>query len=105
MNEWSLDDEGPIAEAMAVWTGKGTLAWPQIDDARVVARFGPDVGQRLLPVLRRLYEDFYRSEASVKANGLSEMAESASAVFRKKHPTAGAAVVSALAWCYTFDHR
>ncbi len=101
----NLDDGGLVAEAMAVWTGQGTLAWPQLDDSRVMAHFGSDPGQRLLPLLRKLYDEFYASDAFLKANNLSEMAALASAAFREKYPAAGPAIVGALAWCYTFDNK
>jgi len=88
-----------------VWTGKGELAWPQLDDSRVLARFGPDRADQLLPVLRELYEDFYTSDAHRKAGSLSEMGAMASERFRRKYPLVKTSAVDALAWCYTFDYK
>jgi hypothetical protein len=105
MSEMNLEDGGLIAEAIAVWTGKGTATWPQVDDSRVMAHFGTEAGTQLLLALRKLYDEFYESDANLRADNLSEMAVLASAAFREKHPTAGTAIISALAWCYTFDFK
>ena len=105
MREMTHDEWERVADAMVVWTGKGELAWPQPDDARVIARFGSVSANELLPVLRTLYDEFYASDAHLKAASLPEMYAMASAQFRERHPLAGSSMVDALAWCYTFDYK
>jgi hypothetical protein len=104
MRKMTQDEWDRVADAIVVWTGKGELAWPQLDEARVLARFGPGV-QELLPVLRELYDDFYLSDARWRAADLAEMAEMARARFRDRYPLLRPSAVDALAWCYTFDYK
>jgi len=104
MRDMTQGEWDRVADAIVVWTGKGELAWPQVDDSRVLARFGRNGADELLPVLRELYEDFYTSDAHLRADNLSEMAALASAQFRRKYPFMKQAAVDALAWCYTFDY-
>lgn len=101
----SAVDWDRVAEAIVVWTGKDRLAWPHRDDRRVVDRFGAAAAAGLLPLVRRLYDEFYDSDAHLRAASLSEMAALASADFRKKHPQLSASAIDALAWCYTFDYK
>jgi len=105
MSEMTHEQWERVADAMVVWTGKGELAWPQLDDSRVIARFGSESASELLPVLRKLYEEFYASDAHLKAASLSEMSAIASAQFRENYPLARPSTVDALAWCYTFDYK
>jgi len=84
MIEMTHEEWKRVADAMVVWTGKGELAWPQPDDSRVIARFGSDSANELLPVLRTLYDEFYESDAHLKAANLPEMYAMASAQFREK---------------------
>jgi hypothetical protein len=105
MRDMTQGEWDRVADAIVVWTGKGELAWPQVDDSRVLARFGRNGADELLPVLRELYEDFYTSDAHLRADNLSEMAALASAQFRRKYPFMKQAAVDALAWCYTFDYK
>jgi len=94
-----------LVEAVLVWTGWGREMMPNRDDSKVIRRFGGDTAARLLPIIKRLEDDFYESDARLAADDLSQMAKLASDDFRKKHPGVPDQIVKALAWCYTFDFK
>ena len=43
---------------------------PNRDDSKVMRHFGPEVAARLLPVIKALEDDFYRSNARAAADNL-----------------------------------
>lgn len=92
-----------LSAAVVVWTGYGETAWPARDGERLARRFGTDHAADLLPLLRRLEQDFSDSDAHLDAPDLLAAAEAAAARFRSLHPEVSSAAVEALAWCYTFD--
>ncbi len=59
----------------------------------------------LMPIVKALYEDFYKSEARHTAPTLKEMGEQAALEFRLRHPEISDDAVIALAWCYTYDYK
>jgi hypothetical protein len=97
-------DEDNLTRAMLLWTGRGTRSWRQRDDAALVREFGEARGLDLLLAIRSLEADFYRSEAHLTEPDLQSMTARASAEFQSRHPDAPAALVDALAWCYSFDY-
>lgn len=105
MSEIDAPDSQQLVEAVLVWTGWGRDAMPNRDDARVMGHFGGDVAARLLPIVKRLEDDFYQSDARLAADDLSAMATRASDDFRNKHPGVPDDIVKAFAWCYTFDFK
>jgi hypothetical protein len=98
-------DSRQLVEAVLVWTGWGLEMMPNRDDSRVIRHFGDDAAARLLPIVKRLEDDFYQSDARLAADDLSQMAKLASDDFRRKHPGVSEQIVKALAWCYTFDFK
>jgi len=94
-----------LSAALVVWTGWGETSWPSRDDSRVVAVYGSDCALDLLPRLRALEDDFYKSEANLTVADLAEMGRVAATQFRKLHPEITESGVAALAWCYTFDFK
>lgn len=98
-------DAGLVTRAIVVWLGWGRAAWPDRNEASLVAEFGTDVAVDVLPEVRRLERDFYASDARRVAADLSTMGDQAAAEFRARHPEIGAEAVEALAWSYTFDYR
>src|SRR5262249_15975583 len=102
-----IDDLNPqqLVEAVVVWTGWGREMMPNRDDSRVAKHFGADAAARLMPIIKRLEDDFYQSDARLSADDLAQMAKLASDDFRKKHPGISDEIVKALAWCYTFDFK
>ena len=90
-----------------IWTGYGPrrLMYPQPDDARLTSHLGKEVAGQLLPLVNRLYDEFYESKANAVAPDLPEMARLSSAEFKAKHPEISDEAVAALAWCYTFDYK
>jgi hypothetical protein len=61
--------------------------------------------ERLLPIIKKLEEDFYSSDARLKAIDLEEMGKHAKAQFRRLHPNVAEEIASVFAWCYTFDFK
>lgn len=102
--EEALDSE-TVTRAIVVWTGWGRTAWPDRDEAALVAEFGAELALGVLAEVRRLEDRFYSSEASKVAPDLTAMAEQAAAEFRETHPDVGEEAVQALAWSYTFDFK
>ncbi len=94
-----------IVEAVIVWTGWGRGMMPNREDSLLFKHFGKAVTATLLPIIKSLEDDFYSSDARFKADNIQEMGELSSAQFRKKHPEIADEIVSAFAWCYTFDFR
>jgi hypothetical protein len=97
--------EDEISRAVVVWTGYGTTSWPQRDDDRLVAAVGSDAALDLLPIVRRLEDEFYESDARHTARDLAEMGNLAAAQFRDRHSELSDAAVAAFAWCYTYDYK
>jgi hypothetical protein len=100
-------DPDLVSRAVVVWTGHGdpAVSSPSRDERRLVDHFGPDAAVELLPVVRQLEGDFYKSDARHTASDLSTMADLASRDFVRLHPELPAEASVALAWCYTFDHK
>lgn len=93
------------SRAVVVWTGYGRSSWPARDEERLVSEFPLELATELVPVVRRLEDDFYRSDAHLTAPDLETMASVASAAFRTLHPEISDDAVAALAWCYTYDYK
>lgn len=98
-------DSTTLSSAIVIWTGYGHTSWPSRDEARVESAFGTNVATELVPVVRSLEEDFYRSEAHLTAVDLDSMAAEASRRFKQRHPEVSDEAIAALAWCYTFDYK
>lgn len=94
-----------IVEVFAVWTGWGLTPMPKRSDGRVVNRFGGNVAQELLPIVKSLQKEFYASVAETFTSDLNEMGEMASDRFRRAHPDIPETVIKILVWCYTYDFR
>ena len=94
-----------LPDVIAVWAGWGVSPMPKQNDERVIAHFGPQVAQELLPVIKSLEGEFYASATDILSNDLSEMGKIASERFREKHPGISEEIVKILAWCYTYDFR
>ena len=92
-------------EAIVVWTGFGRSSWPSRNDELIARHFGHETAAMLLPIIRRLEDDFYASDARHTASDLAEMARISSQQFKAKYPDVPDDAVRALAWCYTFDYK
>jgi hypothetical protein len=101
----SRDTPPLLAEAFAVWTGKGVSPMPKRDDDQVIAHFGAKVAQDLLPIIKSLEKDFYAAAKETISRDLNEMIEVASATFRAMHPDVSEDVVKILDWCCSYDWR
>jgi len=108
---WTIVDpmmkiDGALASwAVVVWTGHGHSSAPTRDENRLVSEFGPELAANLVPLVRGLEDDFYRSDANLTAPDLGAMAAEASEEFRALHPELSDDAVAALAWCYTYDYK
>jgi hypothetical protein len=98
-------DPARISDALVVWTGYGQMSWPQRDEERLARQVGPLAAADLLPIVRRLADEFYATNARYVAHDLIEMGELAAQDFKQRHPEITAAAIEALAWCYTFDYK
>jgi hypothetical protein len=105
MEAITVDDASMISEAIVLWTGKGRTPWPQRDENRVVERFGPDKARDLMPVVRNLEKEFYKSDAEFTVADLAEMMDVASAQFEKLHPELTNEAIEAFAWCYAYSKK
>lgn len=105
MGTLTREECGAVEEAIIEWTGYGVEAYPQREDARVEARFGKERAAELMSLVRRLDDDFYKSNASDIAADVAEMEQMALADFRRLHPELSSRAAKALAWCYTFDFK
>jgi len=94
-----------LIEAVQIWTGWGRSLFPNRDDVQLENRLGKEAAAKILPIVKFLEAEFYRSDARLNAANLQEMEALASAHFRLRHPTIPDEVVSAFAWCYTYDFK
>jgi hypothetical protein len=90
---------------MVVWTGWGEISRPARDERRLVERFGSETAAKLLPRLRQLEDEFYKSDARFVVADLEKMGDVATEQFRRAHPEISKAAIRALAWCYTYDYK
>ena len=70
-----------------------------------MSQVGADAAAELLPRVRALEEDFYATDARLKAPDLVVMGRMATDDFRRKHAEISDEAVEALAWCYTWDYK
>lgn len=105
MDRMSASEWQRLSEAMVLWTGWETFAWPHRDDSRLIDRFGAAEAAPLLPKVHEMSREFYLSKAFQVANDFKEMGDMAIADFKRANPDAPEAAMEALAWCYTFDYR
>jgi hypothetical protein len=97
-----------VSDALVVWTGKGSFAWPHrgaAGELRLADRFGRDRAAELVKRIHELTSEFYASDARHTVAELSEMGDLAAREFRRRHPELSDEAVDALAWCYTFDYK
>ena len=94
-----------LTEAVVLWTGWGNNPTPKRDNLALTKRFGPEASSRLLPIVKSIEKEFYKSEAWKVAKDLTEMSRMAIADFKKNHPEIPDAILQAFAWCYTFDYK
>ena len=101
VEEWSPE----LVEAVRIWTADGFNSLPQFEESLLVKRFGVDAANRLLPLVRKLYHDYHKSDAIAYANSIQEQFEMAKQDFLRKYPSAPETVVDALSRCYAFSNR
>ncbi|MGI8662558.1 MAG: hypothetical protein ACR2LQ_05010 [Acidimicrobiales bacterium] len=94
-----------ISEAIIVWTAWGREIRPARDELQLVAQFGDEKARDLLPLLRRLEDEFYESDARFTVADLAEMGDKAAARFRQLHPELTQDSIEAFAWCYSYDFK
>lgn len=105
MVEMKNVDSKTLARAVALWTGYDSASYPIRDDEVLRRVFPFEESVRLANIIRGLEDDFYKSQAHLAANNLSEMKDIASSDFRRLHPDLPEEIANAFAWCYTFDHK
>lgn len=105
MEELIHFDSSELIDAVRIWSGWGQYSWPHRDDSRLRSKLGDAKAESLLPIIKKLREDFYGSDAYLKAIDLAEMGKLAKARFQQLHPNVPEDIASVFAWCYTFDNR
>ncbi len=105
MDEMSRLGARLLARTVVVWTGWHRATWPQRDETAVVELLGEDLAAEVMPVVRRLEEEFFESDARFVASDLQEMGELAAARFRSLHAELPEELVQALAWSYVFTYK
>lgn len=98
-------DSPELIDAVRIWSGCGQYTWPFRDESRLRSKLGSAKAERLLPIIKKLQEDFYGSDANLKAIDLADMGTLAKTQFQQRHPNIPAEIASIFAWCYTFDNR
>lgn len=99
-----VDENETLSNAMVVWIGKGYGSTPRRSDDRLREEFGEEKAASLLPRLRELMGDFYKTDAK-DAGNMGAMSIKAKADFRPKHPEISEEAVSALAWIYVWNMK
>lgn len=94
-----------LSLGIVAWTGWGIASYPVRDHESLVATLGPDAVVDLLPRIRQAEEEFYLSDAQLRAPDIQSMGEMAAQDFRRIRPDVSDDAVKALAWCYTFDYK
>lgn len=94
-----------LSAAVVSWTGMGRTPWPGRDPRLVAQDFGAERAAVLMPLVKRLAEEFYAVDAGFLSADLNEMGDRASAKFSLLHPELSDEAVKALAWCYTWDYK
>lgn len=94
-----------ISEAIVIWTGWGHENRPVRDELRVVDHMGSERAADLMPIVRRLEDEFYESDARYTVADIAEMGERAASRFRTLHPELTRDAIEALSWCYTYDFK
>lgn len=98
-------DLASISDAVIIWTGWKTHAWPIRDDDRIISAFGPELGPQIVAEVHALEADFCSSRARLTVSDLVEMGEQAANEFGRRNPKVSEEAVQALKWCYTFDYK
>jgi len=93
-----------LRNAVLTWTGRKTTPSPLRDDGLVLKSFGKK-GKMLLDQIKALEDDFYKSDAHLRAASLVEMEQMAIQHFTALHPDLDKEIAQAFAWCYSFDYK
>ncbi len=101
----SSDQMDELCRAVVVWTGYDSASFPRRDDNALSTAFSKVQIARLLPIVKSLEDDFYKSKANERIASLQEMGQVAASEFRSLHPELPEAIADAFAWCYTFDYK
>jgi hypothetical protein len=98
-------DASKLSEALIIWIHHGRVAWHQPDQRSLAEQIGSDAAGELLPRVRELRDEFYASDAYLRAPDLVTMAQLAASDFRPNHPEISETAIRALALSYTYDNK
>lgn len=104
MGEVMSADYLKLVDAVRIWSNWGN-SLPDRSDGRLIQQLGPKEAYELLPVIKQLEQDFYKSDARYMAATLQEMAQLSRLHFNQIHPALPAEISEILAWCYTYDFK
>lgn len=105
MEEMSLSTWNRISEAIVVWSGFRIFPCSRCEENRVVEHFGANMAAEVLPLMYKIVDEFYATDAYEVASSQIKMGDIAEVQFRKKYPEISDEAVKALVWCYSFDNR
>lgn len=94
-----------IGDAIVLWTGFDQHFHPLRRDELITEHYGHETAAKLLPIIHKIANDFYSSNARYIAANLVDMEKLSSQQIITKYPELPKEAVRALAWCYTFDHK
>jgi hypothetical protein len=105
MEQVGAPSTAEISEAVVVWTGRGNKAWPVEDELGLAERFGEDRARDLMPILHRLKDEFYESDAALTVDDPVEARDLAAERFAELHPELSRSAIEAFAWSYSYYHK
>jgi len=98
-------DSPILIEAFRIWSGWGVSSWPALSESRLKLQFGDGQAERLMTVINRLSDDFYKTDAGEKEADLVKMGNIARAQFKALHPEVAEEIVEILKWRYSYDFK
>ena len=99
----SVADER-VGEAIALYLGTGSSAFPRSDAEAVRARF-PDADEGLVAKVEALAAEIMAIEIDWNSRSLSQGGDEARRVMAERHPELSDDALTALRWMFTYNWR
>lgn len=101
--EMAMSD--PINEALVLYTGFGSSAFPRAKTPHLVQRFGADEGNALKQRILELLEELQQPVDGPEKRSKKSVTERAIEQLRPRHPELDESGLKALAWTFAFGLR
>ncbi|MEZ5654250.1 MAG: hypothetical protein R3E87_27255 [Burkholderiaceae bacterium] len=105
MVEMRREDWHLLGRALVLWARPPGARYPQRSDQRVLDEFGVEVGSWLVPIIKKLADDYYATDAQWTVRDLGEAGRVASDAFMARNPHVPLEAVRTLEWCFTWDFK